>query len=131
MFGLFYGVSDRLRFGQQDESIVGQHRARCLQCADWILRVAERLQEQDAVERTASKPRHGVQLIEIACDQFQARGWGTEKVATDIDADAGSSPLSDELSDLASVAATEVEYRSSGDIAQKVPLRGPLHKPVQ
>jgi hypothetical protein len=28
-----------------DESIVGQHRSRCLQGANWILRVAERLQE--------------------------------------------------------------------------------------
>src|SRR5690349_18103173 len=131
LFGLFDGVSNRLRLGQQDESIVGQHRARCLQSADWICRVAERLQEQDPVERAASKPRHGIQLIEIALDQFQARHWDTEEVATDIDTDGGSRTVSNQLSELASVAATEVEYRPSGDIAQKISLRWPLHESVQ
>ncbi|GAA2149137.1 hypothetical protein GCM10009844_28430 [Nocardioides koreensis] len=64
-------------------------------------------------------------------DQFQARDRDTEEVATDIDTDGGSRTVSNQLSELASIAATEVEHRPSGDIAQKVSLRRPLHESVQ
>jgi hypothetical protein len=107
-----------LRLGQQDESIVGQHRVRCLQGADWILRVAERLQEQDPVERATGKPGHRIQLREIGSDELQARRRGTEEVVTDIDTYGGGRTVSNQLSVLATAAATDIEHRPSGDITQ-------------
>jgi hypothetical protein len=52
------------------------------------------------------------------------------EVATDIDTYGCSRAMSDQLSELASVAASDIEHRPSGDIAQKVLLRRPLDKPI-
>jgi hypothetical protein len=58
-------------------------------------------------------------------------GGALRKIATDIDTDGGGRAASNQLSELASVAATDIEHRPPGDIAQKVSLRRPLEKPIQ
>ena len=131
LFGLFDCVADRLRLGQQDEPVVREPGARCLQGADRVLRVAEGLQEQDPVEGAARHRRHGVQLVQVALDQLQPRCRSAREVATHIDPDASSRPVSDQLSELPSVAATEVEHRPSAHVTEQVALRGPLNEPIQ
>jgi hypothetical protein len=130
LFGPFDGVPNWLRLGQQDKSIVGQHRTRCLQGAYWILRIAERLQEQDPIECATSKLRHRTQFREIALDELQVRRLGIKEVTTDIYTYRGGRTVSNKLSELGTVAATDIEHRTSGDITQKVSLRRPLHKPI-
>jgi hypothetical protein len=70
-------------------------------------------------------------LKEIASDELQSRRRCTEEVATGIDTYGGDRTVSNQLSELASVAATDIEHRPSGDITQKVSLRRPLDEPIQ
>ncbi|NIK59604.1 hypothetical protein BJY22_005321 [Kribbella shirazensis] len=105
--------------------------ARCLQGAYRILRIAERLQEQDPVEPATGEPRHRIQLRQIASDELQARRRGTQEVAADIDTYGGGRTVTNQLGKLAAVAASDIKHRPSGDVAQKVPLRRPLDKPIQ
>jgi hypothetical protein len=58
------------------------------------------------------------------------RRLGTKKVATDIDTHGGDRTVSNELSELGTVAATDIEHGLSGDITQNVSLRRPLDKPI-
>ena len=45
-------------------------------------------------------------------------GGALEEVATDIDTYGGGRTVSNQLSELATVAATDIEHRPSGDITQ-------------
>ena len=63
-------------------------------------------------------------------NELQPRRRRTEEVAADIHTDGAGRTLADQLSELASVTATEIEHRESGDIAQKDPLSWPLDESI-
>jgi hypothetical protein len=69
-------------------------------------------------------------MRQISLDELQVRRLGTKEVATDIDTYRGGRTVSNKLSELGTVAATDIEYRPSGDITQKVSLCRPLDKPI-
>jgi hypothetical protein len=123
-------VSDWLRLGQQDKSIVGQHRTRSLQGEDRILGIAERLQEQDSIKGAIGKSGQRTQLTKIASDELQVRRLGTQEAAANINTYGGSRTVSNKFREFGTVATTHIEHRLSGDITQKVSLCRPLDKPI-
>jgi hypothetical protein len=56
------------------------------------------------------KPGYRIQVIQIALEELQVGRRRAEEVATDIDTDTAGRAVSDQLSELAAVAAADVEY---------------------
>lgn len=128
--GTLDGVSDRLRAGQQDEPLVREQVARSPECMDRILRVAERLQEQDPVEPPTGEGRHCGQVGEVALDEFQTRRLGDE-VVTDVDPDRGHRTVLHQLRNFRAVTAPGIQHGRACDVPEQAPLRGPLDQPIQ